>query len=55
VSEYHPLRHRNRLYVALKRLRTTLVELCGDDRGELIETKSGGWRLGAGLVARKTS
>jgi DNA-binding response OmpR family regulator len=52
-AEYHPLRHRNRLYVALKRLRTTLAELCGHDRGELIETRPGGWRLVAGVVARK--
>lgn len=54
ASEYHPLRHRNTLYVALKRLRGVLAELCGDDR-ELIETMSGGWRLVAGVVARKTS
>jgi DNA-binding winged helix-turn-helix (wHTH) protein len=54
ATEYHPLRDRNRLYVALKRLRTTLTELCGDDRGELIETRSGGWRLVAGVVVRRT-
>jgi DNA-binding winged helix-turn-helix (wHTH) protein len=54
ASEYHPLRHRNTLYVALKRLRIVLAELCGDDRGELIETLPGGWRLVAGVVARKT-
>jgi DNA-binding response OmpR family regulator len=55
ASEYHPLRHRNTLYVALKRLRTTLAELCGHDRGELIETAPGGWRLVAGVVARKAN
>lgn len=55
ATEYHPLRDRNRLYVAVKRLRTTLTELCGDDRGALIETRSGGWRLAAGVVTRKTS
>lgn len=44
AREYHPLRHRNTLYVAVKRLRTTLRELLGDDR-ELIETAAGGWRV----------
>jgi hypothetical protein len=42
--EYHPLRHRNTLYVALKRLRAALRELRGDDV-EIIETAAGGWRL----------
>lgn len=44
AREYHPLRHRNTLYVAVKRLRTTLANLLGDER-ELIETASGGWRI----------
>jgi DNA-binding winged helix-turn-helix (wHTH) protein len=54
AREYHPLRHRNRLYVALKRLRQALDEICGAGGGELIETLPGGWRLAAGVVARKT-
>jgi ATP/maltotriose-dependent transcriptional regulator MalT/DNA-binding winged helix-turn-helix (wHTH) protein len=54
ASEYHPLRHRNTLYVAVKRLRDVLAELRGDRYGELIETLPGGWRLVAGVVARKT-
>ena len=29
--EYHALRHRNTLYVALRRLRQSLRDLCGDD------------------------
>jgi DNA-binding winged helix-turn-helix (wHTH) protein len=49
------MRHRNTLYVALKRLRTILANLCGNHRGELIETVPGGWRLVAGVVARKAS
>ena len=44
AREYHPLRHRNTLYVAVKRLRTTLRELLNDDR-DLIETAAGGWRI----------
>ena len=44
AREYHPLRHRNTLYVAVKRLRTTLRELLQDER-ELIETAAGGWRI----------
>ncbi|MCB9559680.1 MAG: helix-turn-helix domain-containing protein [Kofleriaceae bacterium] len=42
--EYHPLRHRNTVYVAVKRLRQTLRTLLEDDR-ELIETTAAGWRL----------
>jgi hypothetical protein len=44
AREYHPLRHRNTLYVAVKRLRSTLRTLLDDDR-ELIETAAGGWRV----------
>jgi hypothetical protein len=46
--EYHPLRHRNTVYVAVKRLRQTLRALLDDDR-ELIETTAAGWRLIDGL------
>ncbi len=42
--EYHPLRHRNTVYVAVKRLRQTLRALLEDER-EVIETAAGGWRL----------
>lgn len=42
--EYHPLRHRNTVYVAVKRLRQTLRALYDDER-EVIETAAGGWRL----------
>jgi tetratricopeptide (TPR) repeat protein len=48
--EYHPLRHRNTLYVAIKRLRTTLRDLLGEDR-EIVETAAGGWRLADGIDA----
>ncbi len=48
--EYHPLRHRNTVYVAVKRLRQTLKSLIADDR-ELIETAAGGWRLADGVDA----
>jgi hypothetical protein len=48
--EYHPLRHRNTVYVAVKRLRQTLKALVGDDR-EVIETAAGGWRLADGIDA----
>ncbi|HTJ43668.1 MAG TPA: winged helix-turn-helix domain-containing protein [Kofleriaceae bacterium] len=48
--EYHPLRHRNTLYVGLKRLRQALRDLLGDDR-EIVETASGGWRLADGVDA----
>ena len=41
--QYHPLRHRNTVYVAVKRLRKTLRELLGDR--EVVETASGGWRI----------
>jgi hypothetical protein len=48
--EYHPLRHRNTVYVAVKRLRQTLKALVGDDR-DVIETAAGGWRLADGIDA----
>jgi DNA-binding response OmpR family regulator/tetratricopeptide (TPR) repeat protein len=41
--EYHPLRHRNTVYVAVKRLRQTLRKLFGERN--VIETASGGWRM----------
>jgi DNA-binding response OmpR family regulator len=53
ATEYHPLRHRNTLYVAMKRLRQILAELCTRHHDELIETLPGGWRLVRGLVARQ--
>ena len=46
--EYHPLRHRNTVYVAVKRLRQTLKALIGDER-EVIETAAGGWRVADGV------
>lgn len=48
--EYHPLRHRNTVYVAVKRLRQTLRALVDDDR-DVIETAAGGWRLADGIDA----
>jgi len=48
--EYHPLRHRNTVYVAVKRLRQTLKALVDDDR-DVIETAAGGWRLADGIDA----
>ena len=55
TGEYHPLRHRNTLYVAIKRLRQVLAELCPDHRGELIETVPAGWRLVTGVAARQVT
>ncbi|MBZ0232762.1 MAG: helix-turn-helix domain-containing protein, partial [Deltaproteobacteria bacterium] len=46
--EYHPLRHRNTVYVAVKRLRQTLKALIQDER-EVIETAAGGWRVADGV------
>ena len=48
--EYHPLRHRNTVYVAVKRLRQTLKSLLDDER-DVIETAAGGWRLADGVDA----
>ncbi|HWN70230.1 MAG TPA: helix-turn-helix domain-containing protein, partial [Haliangium sp.] len=41
--DYHPLRHRNTVYVAVKRLRQTLRKLFG--ARNVIETAAGGWRM----------
>jgi DNA-binding response OmpR family regulator/tetratricopeptide (TPR) repeat protein len=41
--DYHPLRHRNTVYVAVKRLRQTLRKLLGERN--VIETAAGGWRM----------
>jgi DNA-binding response OmpR family regulator/tetratricopeptide (TPR) repeat protein len=41
--DYHPLRHRNTVYVAVKRLRQTLRALLG--ARSVIETAAGGWRI----------
>jgi DNA-binding response OmpR family regulator len=46
---YHPLRHRNTLYVALYRLRRALDELLPGQA--VIETAPGGWRVCRGLAA----
>lgn len=45
ASEYHPLRHRNTIYVALNRLRKSLRELLADGDGNVIETTPAGWRI----------
>lgn len=42
-TEYHPLRHRNTIHVALTRLRQLLRELF--PKREFIETTASGWRL----------
>lgn len=42
MNAYHPLRHRNALYVAISRLRRLLRELIGRD---VIDTQPSGWRL----------
>ena len=42
-TEYHPLRHRNTIHVALTRLRQLLRELF--PQREFIETTASGWRL----------
>lgn len=49
VDEYHPLQHRNALYVAINRLRSSLREVMPER--ELIERASAGWRLAAGVDA----
>src|SRR5437016_5047732 len=48
-GEYHPLRHRNALYVAVNRARGALRELLG--RPAAIETLPSGWRLAPDLDA----
>ncbi|MEM9492827.1 MAG: helix-turn-helix domain-containing protein, partial [Myxococcota bacterium] len=47
--EYHPLRHRNTVYVAVKRLRQTLRKLLGER--DIIETAPGGWRIAGDVDA----
>ena len=42
-TDYHPLRHRNTIHVALTRLRQLLRELL--PKRELLETTATGWRL----------
>ncbi|MBZ0237393.1 MAG: helix-turn-helix domain-containing protein, partial [Deltaproteobacteria bacterium] len=43
VAEYHPLQHRNALYVAINRLRACLRELLPER--EVVERAGNGWRL----------
>lgn len=43
-DEYHPLQHRNALYVAINRLRASLRDALPGGR-EIIERASNGWRL----------
>ncbi|MBX3271039.1 MAG: winged helix-turn-helix domain-containing protein [Sandaracinaceae bacterium] len=49
VTEYHPLQHRNTLYVAINRLRKSLREAFGER--EVIERAPRGWRLADGIDA----
>jgi hypothetical protein len=49
VAEYHPLQHRNTLYVAINRLRSCLREAF--PARELIERAGAGWRLADGVDA----
>jgi len=49
VSEYHPLQHRNALYVSINRLRKSLRPAFPDS--EVIERAPGGWRLADGIDA----
>jgi hypothetical protein len=49
VTEYHPLRHRNALYVAINRLRSCLRTALPER--EVIERASTGWRLADGVDA----
>ncbi|MCB9624352.1 MAG: AAA family ATPase [Sandaracinus sp.] len=43
VAEYHPLQHRNTLYVAINRLRKSLQEALPGR--EVVERSGGGWRI----------
>jgi DNA-binding winged helix-turn-helix (wHTH) protein len=45
--DYHPLRHRNTIYVAITRLRRALQELLPGR--EVVETTPQGWRLCVGV------
>ncbi len=49
VDEYHPLQHRNALYVAINRLRKMLRDVLPDR--EVVERASTGWRLADGIDA----
>jgi tetratricopeptide (TPR) repeat protein len=49
VSEYHPLQHRNALYVAINRLRKSLKKIVPDR--EVVLRGNNGWRLPADLDA----
>jgi hypothetical protein len=49
VAEYHPLQHRNTLYVAINRLRSCLREALPER--EVIERASDGWRVAEGVDA----
>lgn len=48
-DEYHPLKHRNTIYVALNRLRKSLREIFGDR--DIIEKMPEGWRIAADVDA----
>jgi hypothetical protein len=48
-SEYHPLQHRNALYVAINRLRKSLRRVLPDR--EVIERAGNGWRVADGVDA----
>ena len=43
ATSYHPLKHRNTLYVTINRVRRSLKKVFGDRA--IIETVPGGWRL----------
>lgn len=49
ANEYHPLQHRNALYVAINRLRKTLRDALPER--EVIENATNGWRLARELDA----
>ncbi|MBL9013401.1 MAG: AAA family ATPase [Myxococcales bacterium] len=49
VAEYHPLQHRNALYVAINRLRSSLREVFPER--DVIERAAAGWRLADGVDA----
>ena len=50
ADDYHPLRHRNTVYVAVNRARGALRELFPDR--DLVENAPGGWRLSDRLQVR---
>jgi hypothetical protein len=49
ATEYHPLQHRNTLYVAINRLRKSLQEALPGR--EVVERAGGGWRIADGVDA----